>query len=72
MKKAPRRVLAEGKYLRMVTENGWEFAELFRGKTEDELEELAASFALKNCKTRDRLNEYLREDMELTRAQLAE
>ncbi|GJC89755.1 beta-xylosidase [Colletotrichum liriopes] len=41
---------------------GWEFAELFRGKTEAELEELAASFALENCKTRDRLNEYLRED----------
>ncbi|KAI3543271.1 glucan 1,3-beta-glucosidase [Colletotrichum abscissum] len=41
---------------------GWEFAELFKGKTEDELEELAASFALENCKTRDRLNEYLKED----------
>ncbi|KAK1996511.1 glucan 1,3-beta-glucosidase [Colletotrichum falcatum] len=41
---------------------GWEFAELFRGKTEAELEELAASFALRSCRTRDRLNECLRED----------
>jgi ADP-ribose pyrophosphatase len=31
MKKSPRRVLAEGKYLRMVAENGWEFAERSRG-----------------------------------------
>jgi ADP-ribose pyrophosphatase len=31
MKKSPRRVLAEGKYLRMVSENGWEFAERSRG-----------------------------------------
>ena len=31
MKKAPRRVLAEGRYLRMVTENGWEYAERSRG-----------------------------------------
>ena len=41
---------------------GWELAELFRGKTEDELEELAASFALKNCKGREQLNEALRQD----------
>ncbi|WYZ36819.1 hypothetical protein EsH8_II_000325 [Colletotrichum jinshuiense] len=41
---------------------GWEFAELFKGKTEAELEELAASFALENCKTRDQLNDYLRDD----------
>ncbi|OQE08885.1 hypothetical protein PENVUL_c008G07214 [Penicillium vulpinum] len=41
---------------------GWELAELFRDKTEDELEELAASFALKNCRTRDDLNETLRRD----------
>ncbi|KAJ1325301.1 cellulase family glycosylhydrolase [Microdochium nivale] len=41
---------------------GWEMAELFRGKTEDELEELAASFALRNCKTRDELNDALRAD----------
>ncbi|KAH7041611.1 glucan 1,3-beta-glucosidase [Microdochium trichocladiopsis] len=38
---------------------GWEMAELFRGKTEEELEALAASFALKNCKTRDELNSIL-------------
>ncbi|KXJ88023.1 glucan 1,3-beta-glucosidase [Microdochium bolleyi] len=41
---------------------GWEFAELFRGKTEEELEALAASFALRNCMTRDELNGALRED----------
>jgi ADP-ribose pyrophosphatase len=27
MKKSPRRVLAEGKYLRLVAEDGWEYAE---------------------------------------------
>ncbi|QDT54983.1 ADP-ribose pyrophosphatase [Caulifigura coniformis] len=31
MKKSPRKVLAEGRYLRMVTENGWEYAERSRG-----------------------------------------
>lgn len=31
MKKSPRKVVAEGRYLRMVTENGWEFAERSRG-----------------------------------------
>ncbi len=31
MKKSPRKVVAEGKYLRMVTENGWEYAERSRG-----------------------------------------
>ncbi|CAI6088562.1 unnamed protein product [Clonostachys chloroleuca] len=39
-----------------------ELAELFRGKTRDELEELASSFALDNCKMRDELNEILRRD----------
>jgi hypothetical protein len=41
---------------------GWEMAELFQGKTEDELEELAASFSLQSCRTRDQLNDILRAD----------
>ncbi|KAH8905729.1 hypothetical protein BR93DRAFT_968964 [Coniochaeta sp. PMI_546] len=45
---------------------GWEMAELFAGKTEAELEELAGSFALERCVTRDRLNELLRADAEST------
>ncbi|KAF5509888.1 Beta-xylosidase [Colletotrichum fructicola] len=44
--------------------HGWEFAELFKGKTEAELEELAASFALENCVKRDRLNKILTADAE--------
>ncbi|KAH8172162.1 cellulase (glycosyl hydrolase family 5) domain-containing protein [Sarocladium implicatum] len=47
--------------------HGWEMAELFEGKTEEELEALAASFALENCLTRDQLNEYLKEDAEASR-----
>ncbi|KAK7423540.1 hypothetical protein QQX98_000998 [Neonectria punicea] len=41
---------------------GWDMAELFRDKTEAELEELAASFALGNCKMRDGLNDILKLD----------
>lgn len=41
---------------------GWEFAELFQGKTEDELEELARSFAFENCVRRDGLNKILQDD----------
>ncbi|PNH48601.1 hypothetical protein VD0003_g8524 [Verticillium dahliae] len=41
---------------------GYEFAELFKDKTEEELEELAASFAIENCKTRDEPNDILRAD----------
>lgn len=41
---------------------GWEFAELFQGKTETELDELAASFKLENCLKRDGLNETLTAD----------
>jgi hypothetical protein len=41
---------------------GWEFAELFRGKTEEELEELARSFAFENCVKRDGLTRVLQED----------
>jgi len=47
---------------------GWEMAELFRGKSKDELEELAASFALRNCKTRDELNKILTADAERSSA----
>ncbi|KAH8646910.1 glycoside hydrolase family 5 protein [Xylariales sp. PMI_506] len=38
---------------------GREMAELFEGKTEDELEELAASFNFDNCVKRSKLNELL-------------
>ncbi|RBR01218.1 hypothetical protein VDGD_04824 [Verticillium dahliae] len=41
---------------------GYEFAELFKDKIEEELEELAASFAIENCKTRDEPNDILRAD----------
>ncbi|KAF9878857.1 glucan -beta-glucosidase [Colletotrichum karsti] len=44
--------------------HGWEFAELFKGKTEAELEELAASFALENCVKRNQLNQILTADAE--------
>lgn len=40
----------------------WEFAELFEGKTYDELEDLATSFAFENCVKRDELNRVLTED----------
>ncbi|KAL8369493.1 hypothetical protein RB595_000016 [Gaeumannomyces hyphopodioides] len=42
---------------------GYEMAELFSGKTEAELEELAASFALERCVKRDELNQVLMEDV---------
>lgn len=42
----------------------WEFAELFRGKSEEELEELAGSFRLSECVKREGLNEILRADAE--------
>jgi hypothetical protein len=43
---------------------GWEMAELFSGKTKDELDELAGSFKLENCVVREELNEILRKDAE--------
>lgn len=43
--------------------HGWEMAELFRGKTEAELEELASSFSLEKCVLRDELNQILKEDV---------
>ncbi|EON95654.1 putative endoglucanase family 5 glycoside hydrolase protein [Phaeoacremonium minimum UCRPA7] len=46
---------------------GWEMAELFEGKTEAELEELAASFRLENCMERSQLNEVLRRDAAISR-----
>jgi hypothetical protein len=53
------RVLREilmGEYL------GFEMAELFRGKTFEELDELARSFKLENCVQRSGLNEILNKD----------
>ncbi|XP_014551205.1 glycoside hydrolase family 5 protein [Bipolaris victoriae FI3] len=47
---------------------GWEFADLFEGKTEEELEELAKSFAFENCIKRDGLNMILQEDGRKTAA----
>jgi aryl-phospho-beta-D-glucosidase BglC (GH1 family) len=41
---------------------GWEFAELFEGKSEEELEELAASFSFEKCVKRDGLNIILQRD----------
>ena len=56
------RVLREmlmGEYL------GFEMAELFRGKTLEELDELAGSFKLENCVQRTGLNEILKMDSKL-------
>jgi len=56
------RVLREmlmGEYL------GYEMADLFRGKTFEELDELAASFKLENCVQRSELNEILKKDSKL-------
>jgi hypothetical protein len=39
-----------------------EFASYFEGKSLEELDELAASFKLGNCQTRDELNTILRND----------
>ncbi|KAI4844298.1 cellulase [Aureobasidium sp. EXF-8845] len=39
-----------------------EFAELFKGKSEQELDELAASFKFENCVTRDLLTQILQAD----------
>jgi aryl-phospho-beta-D-glucosidase BglC (GH1 family) len=43
---------------------GLEMAELFEGKTLEELDELASSFKLENCVARQELNEILRRDAE--------
>jgi hypothetical protein len=42
--------------------------ELFRGKTIEELDGLAASFKLENCVLREELNEILRADAETSPA----
>jgi hypothetical protein len=44
---------------------GWEMAELFKGKTEEELDELAGSFKFENCVLRDELNGILQTDARL-------
>ncbi|KAM5350728.1 hypothetical protein ACJ41O_007233 [Fusarium nematophilum] len=41
---------------------GWEMAELFRGKSKEELEDLASSFAFEKCVKRDALTEILSKD----------
>lgn len=41
---------------------GYEMAELFRGKTEEELDDLAASFKFENCIVREELNLVLKDD----------
>jgi hypothetical protein len=46
---------------------GWELAELFRGKTEKELEELAASFSLENCVVREELGKVFKRDVAATK-----
>lgn len=43
---------------------GYEFAEYFRGKSFEELDELARSFRLEECVKREGLNEILRRDAE--------
>jgi aryl-phospho-beta-D-glucosidase BglC (GH1 family) len=49
---------------------GLEMVELFRGKTMEELDELAASFKLENCVLREELNEILKSDAEVSLASL--
>ena len=44
---------------------GWEMAELFRGKSMEELDELAASFKLEQCVAREELSDILRRDAEM-------
>jgi hypothetical protein len=44
---------------------GWELAEAFRGKTKEELEDLAGSFALDKCVKRQELNWILEMDTKL-------
>ncbi|KAG9746156.1 cellulase, partial [Aureobasidium melanogenum] len=46
-----------------------EFAELFKGKSEQELDDLAASFKFENCVTRDKLTEILQADAAKSRVQ---
>ncbi|KAL2828187.1 putative cellulase [Aspergillus cavernicola] len=64
----PRQWTIERQFERVIRETllseyvGWELAELFRGKSEEQLEELAASFALRNCCIRVELNEVLSRD----------
>jgi hypothetical protein len=43
-------------------------AELFRGKTMEELDELAGSFRFENCVLREELNEILKLDAEASSA----
>ncbi len=49
----------------------WEYASYFEGKSLQELDELAASFKLENCKRRDGLNEILQADAGISLAGLS-
>lgn len=72
-KKYPNHWTFERQFERIVRECllseylGHEFAELFAGKSEQELDALAASFRFENCVTRDGLNDILRADAERSR-----
>ena len=44
---------------------GWEMAELFKGKSMEELDELAASFKFEQCVVREQLVEILQKDAEV-------
>lgn len=56
------RVIREQLFSELLT---YEYAEYFRGKTEEELDELAASFRLENCVKRGGLNEILQKDADI-------
>ena len=44
-----------------------EWAEHFKGKSKEELDEIAQSFKFENCLTRDGLNEVLKENARLVK-----
>ena len=53
------RVIREQIFSELLT---YEYAEYFRDKSLEELDDLAASFKLENCLKRDALNDILRKD----------
>ena len=59
------RVLREMLVSQLMT---FEYASYFEGKSLEELDELAASFKLENCRRRDGLNEILRDDAGLVKS----
>jgi hypothetical protein len=50
---------------------GWEMAELFKGKSMEELDELAGSFKFENCIQREELNAILRNDAQRHEQEMA-